>query len=143
VADATHGQTGQHQGGDIGRVTDAEILALMATPPAPTASPQRKVTRWEHEDTLDAMQTRLDQTPDAMRTRRQTVEHPFGTIKAWMGATHKKAPENRARDGLYLLVNSYAEFLCTEAKGSRAADSVLGAASSNLSGAVGNHKGCT
>jgi transposase len=23
-----------------------------------------------------------------MRVRRQTVEHPFGTIKAWMGATH-------------------------------------------------------
>lgn len=53
-----------------------------------TPSPQRKVTRWEHEDILDAMQTRLDQTPDAMRTRRQTVEHPYGTIKAWMGATH-------------------------------------------------------
>jgi hypothetical protein len=34
------------------------------------------------------MQARLDQTPDAMRIRRQTVEHPFGTIKAWMGATH-------------------------------------------------------
>jgi len=34
------------------------------------------------------MQQRLDQAPDAMRVRRQTVEHPFGTIKAWMGATH-------------------------------------------------------
>ncbi len=34
------------------------------------------------------MQRRLDQTPQAMRLRRQTVEHPFGTIKAWMGATH-------------------------------------------------------
>jgi hypothetical protein len=30
----------------------------------------------------------LDQTPDAMRIRRQTVEHPYGTIKSWMGATH-------------------------------------------------------
>lgn len=37
---------------------------------------------------LDAMQTRLDQAPDSMRIRRQTVEHPFGTLKAWMGATH-------------------------------------------------------
>jgi hypothetical protein len=37
---------------------------------------------------LDAMQTRLDQTPESMRIRRQTVEHPFGTLKAWMGATH-------------------------------------------------------
>ena len=35
-----------------------------------------------------AMQRRLDRTPEAMRVRRQTVEHPFGTLKAWMGATH-------------------------------------------------------
>ncbi len=48
----------------------------------------RRVTRWEHEDVLDAMQKRLDQVPQAMILRRQTVEHPFGTIKAWMGATH-------------------------------------------------------
>ena len=34
------------------------------------------------------MQDRLDRNPDKMRVRRQTVEHPFGTIKAWMGATH-------------------------------------------------------
>jgi transposase len=46
------------------------------------------VTRWEHQDVLDEMQTRLEQTPDAMRIRRSTVEHPYGTIKAWMGATH-------------------------------------------------------
>ncbi len=37
---------------------------------------------------IDAMQERLDRTPDAMRIRRATVEHPFGTLKAWMGATH-------------------------------------------------------
>jgi transposase len=53
-----------------------------------TPSPQRRVTRWEHQDVLDEMQTRLDQAPDAMRIRRSTVEHPFGTIKAWMGWTH-------------------------------------------------------
>ena len=46
------------------------------------------VSRWEHEDILEAMQTRLDKAPDSMRLRRQTVEHPFGTLKAWMGATH-------------------------------------------------------
>ncbi len=56
--------------------------------PQCTPSPQRRINRWEHEDILDAMQRRLDQTPQAMRLRRQTVEHPFGTIKAWMGATH-------------------------------------------------------
>jgi hypothetical protein len=44
--------------------------------------------RWEHEAVLDAMQTRLDEHPDAMRVRRQTVEHTFGTLKTWMGYTH-------------------------------------------------------
>jgi transposase len=48
----------------------------------------RRISRWEHEGVLDAMQRRLDQRPDAMRIRRQTAEHPFGTLKAWMGATH-------------------------------------------------------
>ena len=42
----------------------------------------------EHEAVIDAMQQRLDRAPDTMRIRRQTVEHPFGTLKAWMGATH-------------------------------------------------------
>ena len=37
---------------------------------------------------LEEMQVRLDHAPEMMRIRRQTVEHPFGTIKAWMGATH-------------------------------------------------------
>jgi transposase len=37
---------------------------------------------------LDAVQRRLDEHPQAMRQRRETVEHPFGTIKARMGATH-------------------------------------------------------
>jgi transposase len=53
-----------------------------------TPSQQRRVTRWEHQDVLDKMQERLDQNPDAMRIRRSSVEHPYGTIKAWMGATH-------------------------------------------------------
>jgi len=51
-------------------------------------SPERRVRRWEHEDVLEAMKLRLKMKVDAMRIRRQTVEHPFGTIKAWMGATH-------------------------------------------------------
>jgi transposase len=53
-----------------------------------TPSAQRRVTRWEHQDVLDEMQTRLEQNSDAMRVRRSTVEHPYATIKAWMGATH-------------------------------------------------------
>ena len=53
-----------------------------------TTGKERRIKRWEHEDVLDAMQKRLDQVPQAMALRRKTVEHPFGTIKAWMGATH-------------------------------------------------------
>jgi transposase len=53
-----------------------------------TPSTERRVTRWEHEEVLEAMQTRLDNAPDSMRIRCQTVEHPFGTLKAWMGSTH-------------------------------------------------------
>lgn len=53
-----------------------------------TTGKGRRVRRWEHEDVLDAMQKRLDQVPQAMALRRQTAEHPFGTLKAWMGATH-------------------------------------------------------
>jgi transposase len=53
-----------------------------------TTGKERRVKRWEHEAVIDAMQQRLDRAPEAMRIRRQTVEHPFGTLKAWMGATH-------------------------------------------------------
>jgi transposase len=53
-----------------------------------TPGKERRVTRWEHEAVLEAMQERLDANPDAMRIRRQTVEHPFGTLKARMGSTH-------------------------------------------------------
>ena len=53
-----------------------------------TPSKQRRIARWEHEAVLERVQDRLDRRPDAMIVRRSTVEHPFGTIKAWMGATH-------------------------------------------------------
>jgi hypothetical protein len=53
-----------------------------------TPSKQRRVSRWEHEPILDAVQRRLDEHAEKMRQRRETVEHPFGTIKARMGATH-------------------------------------------------------
>ncbi len=46
------------------------------------------ITRWEHEHLLEDVQRRLDENPQAMRQRRETVEHPFGTIKMRMGATH-------------------------------------------------------
>jgi len=53
-----------------------------------TTGKERRVRRWEHEAVIDAMQERLDRDPEKMRVRRQTVEHPFGTIKYWMGWTH-------------------------------------------------------
>jgi len=49
---------------------------------------ERYIKRWEHEAVLEKVQARLDHNPDAMRVRRSTAEHPFGTIKCWMGATH-------------------------------------------------------
>jgi transposase len=53
-----------------------------------TTGRERRITRWEHEHVLEAVQRRLDQHPEKMRQRRETIEHPFGTIKARMGATH-------------------------------------------------------
>src|SRR5436190_6855888 len=53
-----------------------------------TPTPRRIIKRWENEDVLDRMQDRLDRMPEAMGVRRQTVEHPFGTLKVWMGTTH-------------------------------------------------------
>ncbi|MGE3915322.1 MAG: transposase [Hyphomicrobiaceae bacterium] len=53
-----------------------------------TTGKERRISRWEHEDVLEAVQERLDADPMAMRRRRETVEHPFGTMKARMGATH-------------------------------------------------------
>jgi transposase len=55
-----------------------------------TTGKERRITRWEHEAVIEAMQQRLDRAPKAMRIRRATAEHPFATLKAWMGATHFK-----------------------------------------------------
>jgi hypothetical protein len=66
------------------------LSACFTCPLKPRCTPTklRRVKRWENEDVLDRMQDRLDRMPEAMGVRRQTVEHPFGTLKAWMGATH-------------------------------------------------------
>jgi transposase len=53
-----------------------------------TTGHERRISRWEHEAVLETVQARLDHNPAAMGVRRQTAEHPFGTIKCWMGATH-------------------------------------------------------
>ncbi len=53
-----------------------------------TKSMPRRIKRWEHEHVVEAAQKRLDRNPQAMRVRRETVEHPFATLKMRMGATH-------------------------------------------------------
>jgi hypothetical protein len=53
-----------------------------------TPGKERRIRRWEHEDVLDRVQKRLEDDPSKLALRSMTVEHPFGTIKSWMGATH-------------------------------------------------------
>jgi transposase len=73
-----------------------------------TSGKERRIRRWEHEGVIDAMQARLDARPDAMRIRRATVEHPFGTLKAWMGATHfKMRTLDKVRTEMSLQVLAY------------------------------------
>ena len=67
---------------------------------------QRRIARWEHEDVFEAVQKRLDKNPQAMRQRRETVEHPFGTLKMSMGATHflmKRLPKVATEMALHVL----------------------------------------
>ena len=71
-----------------------------------TTGRERRITRWEHEEVVEAVQERLDKNPQAMRTRRETVEHPFGTIKMRMGATHflmKTLPKVATEMALHVL----------------------------------------
>jgi transposase len=71
-----------------------------------TTALQRRITRWEHEHVLEAVQRRLDENPQAMRQRRETVEHPFGTLKMRMGATHflmKRLPKVATEMALHVL----------------------------------------
>jgi len=71
-----------------------------------TTDKERRISRWEHEHILEAVQRRLDEHPEKMRRRRETVEHPFGTIKARMGATHflmKTLPKVATEMALHVL----------------------------------------
>jgi DDE family transposase len=71
-----------------------------------TTGKERRITRWEHEHVVEAAQRRLDENPQAMRQRRETVEHPFGTLKMRMGATHflmKRLPKVATEMALHVL----------------------------------------
>ncbi len=64
------------------------VCSDCALKPCCTSGKERWITRWEHKHVLEAVQQRLGRNPQAMRQRRETVEHPFGTLKMRMGATH-------------------------------------------------------
>jgi len=71
-----------------------------------TTGAERRISRWEHEHLLEAVQERLDANPQAMRVRRETAEHPFGTLKMRMGATHflmKRLPKVATEIALHVL----------------------------------------
>jgi hypothetical protein len=74
--------------------------------PQCTPAPQRRISRWEHEHVLEVVQARLDAAPEASRVRQRTVEHVFGTLKAWMGSTHfltRTLPKVRTEMSLQVL----------------------------------------
>jgi len=71
-----------------------------------TTSGQRRIKRWENEAVLDQMQSNLENMPDAMKIRRCTIEHTFGTLKHWMGASHflmKTKPHVSTEMSLHIL----------------------------------------
>ena len=73
---------------DFVRYRNLEACGACALKSRCTQERFQQIRRWKHDDVLDAMQQRLEHMPKAMTVRRRTVEHAFGTIKAWMGATH-------------------------------------------------------
>jgi transposase len=98
--------TNVENGMTLHRYWDHFSCQSCALKPQCTPSIARRVTRWEHEGVVDTMQGRMDLRPGAMRQRRRTVEHPFGTIKAWMGSTHflmKRLPNVKTEIGLHIL----------------------------------------
>ena len=84
---AIYRYTAEENGQQIRRYWSSECVGCTMKSQCTTAD-FRRLSRWEHEPVLEAMQHRLDHQPDAMTLRRRTVEHVFGTLKHWMGATH-------------------------------------------------------
>ncbi|MDR7308940.1 IS1182 family transposase [Rhodoferax saidenbachensis] len=79
-----------------------------------TPSGYRRISRWEHEEVLEAVQRRLDRSPNSMTIRRRTVEHVFGTLKSWMGYTHfltRRLPNVSAEMGLNVLAYNFRRLL--------------------------------
>ena len=75
-----------------------------------TTGEQRRIKRWIHEDVLDRVQARVDNAPEIMRLRRETSEHPFATLKLWMGYTHfltRRLPNVRTEMSLHVLAYNF------------------------------------
>jgi transposase len=86
-AHLTKGKIRSYHQGEIDQYRNLEACHSCNLRPRCTPEKVKRVKRWVNEAVLDAMQQRLDQLPDAMGLRRQTIEHVFGTLKAWMGST--------------------------------------------------------
>lgn len=79
-----------------------------------TPSDYRRISRWEHEHVLEAVQNRIDHNPNAMSIRRRTVEHVFGTLKYWMGSTHfqtRRFEQVRTEMSLHILAYNLRRFI--------------------------------
>lgn len=85
----TYRMTSEHDGKMV-RLYWASVCGTCPIKNRCTTGKERRVRRWEHEAILERVQKRLDDDPSKIPLRSKTVEHPFGTIKAWMGATHFK-----------------------------------------------------
>ena len=83
----TYRYTNEEAGKTLRRYWTTACLTC-ALKPQCTTGRERRISRWQHEHVLETVQRRLDEHPERMRQRRETVEHPFGTMKARMGATH-------------------------------------------------------
>ena len=101
-----HHSTAIERGMELRRYWSTAVCSSCKIRSKCTTGKERRVTRWAHEHLVEDVQRRLDANPRAMRTRRETVEHPFGTIKARMGATHflmKRLPNVAAEMALHVL----------------------------------------
>ena len=84
----TKGKARSDRRDNIDHYRNLTACLTCALKPRCTPDKIKRLKRWEHESVLGKMQARLDHMPEAMTIRRQTVEHPFDTLKAWMGSTH-------------------------------------------------------
>ena len=77
----------QEKGKTIRRYWSSACINCSMKPQC-TVGKYRRISRWEHEAVLDIVEARVEREPERMKARRNTVEHPYGTIKLWMGYMH-------------------------------------------------------